>query len=304
MNVTIRQIQAFMAVAATKSFSRAAEQLNVAQSRISVLIRELELELNVRLVDRTTRHMELTAAGDEFRLHGDKLMADLKHAVEDTRGLSERKRGRLTVAAPPLLMEALIPRLLLPFQRDFPGVRVTLIDARTDRIVEAVKAGHADVGIGTFAPLEEGLIRTRLARDALMLFCRQDHPMASVDRLRWKDIAESPLIILTPDSGVRQLVDYGCSIAGISVQAAYEVALATTALALIEGGLGISVLPANTLLAVRARPIVTRSLSNPTVWREICMISRHGRSLSPAAAEWLQRLQRTMKKMNLEYLRR
>jgi DNA-binding transcriptional LysR family regulator len=303
MNVTFKQVQAFVAVATTSSFSRAAEQLNVAQSRISVLIRDLEKELGVRLFDRTTRRMELTAAGREFRPHSEKLLADLKHAIEDTHALGERRRGRLTVAAPPLIMEALIPRLLVPFKRDFPGVRVVMIDARTDRIVETVKTGEADIGIGTFAQHEEGLVRTRLARDALLLFCLNKHPLASLQRPRWKDIVGTPMIALTRDSGVRHLVDYGCNAAGIAVQAEYEVALATTALALVEVGLGICVLPANALSAARTRPIVARPLSHPTVTREITMIARHGRSLSPAAAEWVKRLQRDMKSMNVEHLR-
>jgi DNA-binding transcriptional LysR family regulator len=302
-NVTLKQLYAFAAVAETSSFSRAAEQLNVAQSRISILIRDLERELAVRLFDRTTRRMELTAAGREFRAHAEKLIADLKHAIDDTHALGERRRGRLIVAAPPLIMEALIPRLLVPFKRDFPGVRVVMIDARTQRILEAVKTGEADIGVGTFAQNEEGLVRTRLARDPLMLFCARGHPLASLQRPKWRDIKDAPLIALTRDSGIRHLVDYGCNAAGIAPQAEYEVALVTTALALVEAGSGVSVLPANALSAARARPIVARPLSHPTVLREINMIARHGRSLSPAAAEWVKRLQNEMKASNTEHLR-
>jgi DNA-binding transcriptional LysR family regulator len=295
MNVTFKQVQAFVAVAETNSFSRAGELLNIAQSRVSILIRDLEHELAVRLFDRTTRRMELTAAGRDFRPHAEKLVADLKHAVEDTHALGERRRGRLTVAAPPLLMEALIPRLLVPFKSDFPGVRVTLLDARTESIMEAVKTGEADIGIGTFPRLEEGLVRTRLASDPLLLFCGETHPLATLRRPRWADILGAPLIALRHESGVRPLFDYGCSAAGGLPQVEYEVSLVTTALALVEVGVGVAVLPANALSVARHRPIVARPLSQPTVMRDISMIARHGRSLSPAAAEWVQRLQHDMK---------
>lgn len=295
MDVTLKQLHAFVAVAETSSFSRAAEQLQVAQSRVSVLIRDLEKQLTIRLFDRTTRRMELTAAGREFRGHAEKLIADLKHAIHDTHELGERKRGRLTVAAPPLLMEALIPRLLVPFKRDFPGVRVVMIDARTERIVEAVKTGEADIGVGTFARTEDGLVHTRLARDSLLLFCARSDPIASLTRPKWRDIKDRPLIALTRDSGIRHLVDFGCSAAGINVQPEYEVSLVATALALVEAGIGVSALPANALPSARARAIVAHPLSHPTVSRETSMIARHGRSLSPAAAEWVQRLQRYMK---------
>jgi DNA-binding transcriptional LysR family regulator len=302
MNVTFKQVHAFAAVAKTSSFSRAAEQLNIAQSRVSVLIRDLENELAVRLFDRTTRRMELTAAGRDFRPHAEKLLADLRHALEDTHALGERRRGRLTVAAPPLLMESLIPRLLVPFKRDFPGVRVNLIDARRERIIEVVKAGEADIGIGTFGQHEDGLIWTRLASDPLFLFCAESHPLAAVRRPRWQDLAGVPMIGLTRESGVRALVEYGCSASGITPQVEYEVSLATTALSLVEVGLGVAILPANAMTAARQLPIVARPLSHPTVLREISMIARHGRSLSPAAAEWVQRLQRDMKAMNKKTL--
>jgi DNA-binding transcriptional LysR family regulator len=101
---------------------------------------------------------------------------------------------------------------------------------------------------------------------------------------------------------VRSLIDYGCNAVGISNQPEYEVALVTTALALVEVGLGVSILPANAMPAASHRTIVARPLSHPTVMREISMISRHGRSLSPAAAEWVHRLQRDMKAINKKNL--
>ena len=105
------------------------------------------------------------------------------------------------------------------------------------------------------------------------------------------------MIALARDSGIRHLVDFGCRSAGISVQPEYEVALVTSALALVEVGAGFSILSANALSVVRERPIVARPLSQPTVTREISMIVRQGRALSPAAAEWLHRLQREVRAM-------
>jgi DNA-binding transcriptional LysR family regulator len=295
MNVTLRQLQAFLAVAETNSFSRAATQLNAAQSRVSILIRDLEAALGVRLFDRTTRRMEVTAAGREFHSQAGKVMADLRHAIEDTHALGQRKRGRLTVAAPPLLMEAIIPRLLVPFKRDFPGVRVIMMDARNERIIQAVKAGEADVGIGTFTRDEDGLVRTSITHDTLMLFSPRGHALAALDRPRWRDLQGTPLITLTPHSGIRHLVEYGSKVARIEIMPAYEVGLVTTALALVEVGLGVTVLPSNAMPAARGRSIVARPLTHPKVSRDINMISRHGRSLSPAAAEWVQRLQRELR---------
>ena len=184
--------------------------------------------------------------------------------------------------------------MLAPFKRDFPGVKVVIIDARTERIVESVKQGEADIGIGTLVHEKDGLVQTRLAQHELMLFCPADHALARRDRVLWRELEDIPLVGLAHESGVQHLVDFGLRSAGISSAPEYEVAFMTTALALVEVGVGVTALPANTLPLIRGRDIAGRPLVQPTVMREISMITRHGRSLSPAAAEWRRRLQHAL----------
>ncbi|MEJ5792710.1 LysR substrate-binding domain-containing protein, partial [Salmonella enterica] len=95
------------------------------------------------------------------------------------------------------------------------GVRVTLLDAGTDQIVARVKSGEADIGVGTFSADDEGLARVRLARDTLMLFCQSSHALAAATQPGWSALRDVPLITLTPDSGIRALVDQGYQAAGI-----------------------------------------------------------------------------------------
>jgi DNA-binding transcriptional LysR family regulator len=300
MNVTFRQLRAFAAVASSGSFTRAAESLHVSQSAVSILIRELEADLGVRLFDRTTRRVEITDAGSEFRASADKLIADLEHAVRHTHELVERKRGRVTVAAPPLLATALLPRTISVFQREFPGVRVSLVDVATDQIVSRVKSGEVDLGVGTFEADEDGLTRTVLTKDTLMLFCGSADQFALRRRRpRWSDLKGAPLITLTRESGIRTLVEYGYATAHLTVNPEFEVALITTALALVELGLGVSVLPTYALASSSPRRIVARPLSEPPITREITVIWRRGRSLAPAADEFLQRLRHHAKAPHL-----
>jgi DNA-binding transcriptional LysR family regulator len=299
MNVTLRQLQAFVAVAESGNFSRAAERLHVAQSAVSVLVRELERKLNIRLFDRTTRRVELTDAGFEFRATAEKLISDLEHAVQNTHDLVERKRGRIIVAAPPLLATALLPEAISAFQKQFPGISVALIDARTNEIVQRVKSGQADIGVGTFAADEEGLSRTRLAKDTLTLFCEGSHPIAATTQPRWRDLKGLPLITLTRESGIRALVESGYESANLTLdRPAYEVSQITTALALVEAGLGVSILPTYALVSCKNRNIVARALSHPTITREVVAVTRSGRSLPPAGSDFMQLLQRSAKVRN------
>jgi DNA-binding transcriptional LysR family regulator len=291
MNITLRQLEAFVAVADTRNFTRAAQRLHTAQSAISLLVKELEADLGVRLLDRTTRHVELTNPGIEFRGYAEKLIADLDHAIRHTHELVERKRGRIAVAAPPYLATILLPQVIAQFQQELPGIQIALIDARTDQIVARGVAGEADIGVGTFRGDVDGIARTVLARDDLMAFYHAKHPLARIRRPSWANLGDYPSIMLTRESGIRALVEEGYTATQVPIKPTYEVAQITTALALVEAGLGVSALPSYALASCHNRRVAARVLTAPAISRNVEVISCLGRTPPPAASEFVRRLQ-------------
>lgn len=283
MAVTLRQIQAFLAVAELGTFTKAAERLHMAQPALSQLVRELEHELGIRLFDRTTRRVELTEGGREFQGASAKIVHDLELAIQNANDLAERRRGRITVAAPPLLAAAILPEAIAEMRERYPGIRIALIDARTDTVVEAVRIGRADCGLGTFAAVEDGIERIPMARDNLMLFCSPSSRFASA-AVDWRELQSEELIALTRDSGIRLLVEVAYETVGMPLTPAYEVSQITTALALVEARLGVAVLPTYARAAAPHRRVIARPLSNPAIARDIVMIRPSGRSVSPALA--------------------
>jgi len=282
MTVTLRQIQAFLSVSEQGTFTRAAERLRMAQPALSQLVRELERELGIRLFDRTTRRVELTEGGREFQGASAKIMHDLDLAVRNANNLAERWSGRITIAAPPLLAAVILPQAIAELRERHPGVQAAIIDARTDTIVEAVRLGQADCGLGTFATVEDGIERVPLARDSLMLFCDPSHPFARREAIAWSELADQPLIALTRNSGIRLLVEIGYETAEIALRPVYEVSQITTVLALVDAKLGVAVLPTYARAAAPHRKLVARPLIEPTISRDIVMIRASGRSLAPA----------------------
>ncbi|TCR70457.1 LysR family transcriptional regulator [Bosea sp. BK604] len=282
MAVTLRQMHAFLAVAEHGSFTKAAERMHMAQPALSQLIRELERELGIRLFDRTTRRVELTDGGREFHGASAKIVQDIELAVRGAIDLAERKRGRIVVAAPPLLAAVILPEAIAEMRERYPGIQISVIDVKTDTIVEAVRLGRADCGVGTFAAVEDGIERIPMARDSLMLFCDHSSRFAAAGTVTWRDLRDEPLITLTRDSGIRLLVEVGYETAGVQLLPAYEVTQITTALALAEARLGIAVLPTYARAAAPHRRVIARPLAEPTIARDIVMIRRSDRSASPA----------------------
>jgi DNA-binding transcriptional LysR family regulator len=259
----------------------------VAQPALSLNIRDLESELGAKLFDRTTRRVELTAAGREFLQSVDKLIVDLERAVQNARDLADRKRGRLVVAAPPLLAALIVPGAVADYRKRFPAIEVSVIDVQPNIIVDKVRSGEADCGIGTFADAEDGIRREVLFEDALMAWCPAQSQCARSSRLAWKDLPAGQLIAMTRDSRIRFLVDQAYQSIGQTVRPAYEVSHMTTAIMMVEAGLGVAVLPAYVWGFARVFNVVSTILSEPEVRREVAIIQASGRSLSPAAEAFL-----------------
>jgi DNA-binding transcriptional LysR family regulator len=287
MNITLRQLHGFKAVADLGTFTAAAQRLKVAQPALSLNIRDLESELGAKLFDRTTRRVELTAAGREFLQSVDRLIVDLERAVQNARDLADRKRGRLVVAAPPLLAALIVPGAVADYRKRFPAVEVSVIDVQTNIIVDKVRSGEADCGIGTFAEAEDGIRAEVLFEDALMAWCPAQSQCARSSRLSWKDLPAGQLIAMTRDSQIRFLVDQAYQSIGQTVRPAYEVSHMTTAIMMVEAGLGVAVLPAYVWGFARVFNVVPKILSEPEVRREVAIIQASGRSPSPAAEAFL-----------------
>lgn len=283
MNVTVKQLRAFLAVAELSSFRRAANRLRVSQPALSAMIRDLEHEIGLRLFDRTTRRVDISLAGREFLPNAAKMVGDLDAALQSLHDIAARVRGHVAVACPPLLASVMLPRIVENHVRKHPGIRISIIDARTDQIVDKVRSGEADLGIGTFPEGEPGIDRERLVTDKLMLFASRTAAFARRRSVRWLDIASEPLIAMTRESGLRAFVEMGFGSLGRPVRPAYEVAQVTSAVALVEAGLGIAVLPAIAWAFARDRHVVMRPLLDPLISRDISIIRATGRTSTPAA---------------------
>jgi DNA-binding transcriptional LysR family regulator len=283
MNISIRQLRAALAVADEGSFTRAADALHVTQSACSGLVRELEATLGLRLFDRTTRRVAVTDAGHEFLAAARHSLADLDHAAEDARALAERRRGRVTVAAPPLLAVAVMPQVIAAFRAENPSVQVALQDVSTEEIVIRVRGGGADLGVGTFDPAEDGVDLHDLATDRLHLFCPPDHPLATRAAVPWRSLENEPIVGLTRASDVRRLTDSALGQAGLTTRPDFEVAQMATAIALVDAGVGLAILPAYAQRYTDLFAVTSRPLTEPSVTRTISLLTARDRSLPPAA---------------------
>ena len=283
MNVTLRQLRAFIAVAEAEHFTRAADRLQLSQSSVSTLVRELETNLGLRLFDRHTRMLKLTPAGAEILPLARKAMADLDSVIGSSSQLKTLGRGRVSVAASSLQAALFIPRCIRTFCAQYPGVKVKLYDVAQEEVLELVRRGEVDFGIGTDSGQRPDLATRLLTTDTFIVVLPPGHPMAKKRELTWNDLKDVPLIGPPAGNPVREQLDFALAREGITLERSFEVALPLTIVGMVEGGLGIAVLTTAATRLAEALGLSVRKITRPVIKRDISLLFHADRSLSPAA---------------------
>lgn len=276
------ELQAFVVTAEKSSFRLAAEALCLSAPALSRRVERLESALGVRLLERTTRSVELTAIGQEFLHEARTALAGLDAAVQRVSDQIHLRRGRVTVACIPSVASHLLPRVLRAFAVAQPEVQVHVIDESARQVLDAVLSGTADFGLSFTGSQESALRFEALTRERYMLAMQRSHRWAQRKEVRWAELAGMRLVSVSRDSANRLLLDQATADLPEQPVAWYECNHVAGALALVEGGLGLAVLPHLALPPAHGE-VCGVPLSEPDLWRTLGLLQRRDRVLSPAA---------------------
>jgi LysR family transcriptional regulator, carnitine catabolism transcriptional activator len=285
MEFTSRQLRAFQLVAQHRSFTRAAEALFITPSGLSVLIRELENQLGFRLFDRTTRHVALTAHGNELLAVTRRNLHELDAAMARIGRTAEETTHMISIGAPPLVAANILPKAIKEFRSQRRDISIQLVDANLSVILQRVEAGKLDIGLGIFRSAP-GIRRTPFFRFSLMLIRPdQDGALYSGSTL-WSSLKGATLVSLTSTSPVQQIVDKQLKKTGVVCRRSGVVNSLDTQIALVEADEGVAIIPSFGLPACRNRRVAMSQLVDPVVNLEFHQISNPGKKLPAAAQEF------------------
>ncbi|MFC9689132.1 LysR family transcriptional regulator [Kribbella sp. NPDC056951] len=281
----LRQLQYFVTVAETKSFTRAAERCLVVQSALSHQIARLERELGARLFDRTSRRVRLTAAGEAFLPDAQQCLDAAERGAAEVAAAVGEVRGKLTVGVIPTVAAVDVPAVLRAFHERYPQVRIGLRVGTSESLVAKVKDGTIDVaflGLPTTAR-PDGVRSRKLAHDRHVAVVAPDHPLAGeadVDLLR---LSTEVFVDFPAGSAGRDQSDQAFASAGLHREVPFEVTSPEFLARLVHLRLGIAMLPSN--YAPHLSGVVTIPVLDAPVRIEHLIWSRFG--LTPAAAAFL-----------------
>ena len=285
INFDLNDLLAFRAVAELGNFRRAAESVHLSQPAFSRRIDKLEQALGVRLLERTTRRVTLSAVGREFERKVRDLLDDLDSTLLGIRGVAATRMGEVTVACVPSTVYYHLSQVLKRYHALSPKVRVKVHDASANAVLLAVACGEADFGLNFIGAQEGDLDFSPLAEERFVAACRRDHPVAKLKQVSWAQLAGHDYIQVNRSSGNRLLLDQALAGVANRPQAIYETQHVTTLLGLVEAGLGVAAVPAMAMPGADHPLLVSVPLVEPVVTRRMGLIRRRGRSLSPAAQQ-------------------
>lgn len=284
-NVTIKQLRAFLALARHQSFTRAATELNVSQSALTLQIRALESALGARLFDRSTRMVELTLHGREFCPMVERLMDQLSRAVTAMQTLSTDAHGSVAVAAGSSVISLIIAPAVVRLASSYPSISVRIIEHAGRGLASRVMKGEADFGIAAVTGPTDALEKELLVKDRFGVLCARDHPLAGKSRnVIWSDLTRYPFVTLASGTDTREMLARNPGVAPHLPRPTYEVASLSALFALVERGAGFTLLPGIAALPALRQNLLFRPVYKPTMFRELYFVCEKKGKLTPAAA--------------------
>lgn len=282
----LRHLRCFVAVAETGSFVAAAEAVHLGQPALSQAIANLESQLGVRLLERTSRSLRLTSAGEEFLVDTRRVLESVEQMMSRGADWAHARRGRLELLTIPSVAHRLLPTLVQEFQNHHPDVEVNIHDHRDAVLRQRIDRGEGDLAIMSHAG--EALVGTALPilRDRLRVLFPAKHRFSKQDAVHAAQLADEKLILLRRGAVFRSFADAALN-SVVLHQTPLEVDQTSTLTGMVEAGVGVALLPALSCPTPALRSVSTLPLAKPDVHRLIAFVQPAGREAMPVVQRFV-----------------
>ncbi|WP_114195902.1 LysR substrate-binding domain-containing protein [Edaphovirga cremea] len=285
MNIELRHLRYFIAVAEELHFGRAAERLRISQPPLSQQIQALELQIGARLLLRNNRNVSLTPAGEMFLRNAYQVLSQVEDAAAQAARIHRGEIGQLTLgftSSSPFI--GAVSRSLKHFRQLHPYVHLQMAEINSRQQIEPLLDGKLDLGIMRNTRLPDGLDYRLLLDEPLVAVLPEDHPLAKHAELEVQALADQPFVFFSREVGTA-LYDEILSLlagAGITPYITQEVGEAMTIVGLVSTGLGVSILPAS-FMRINVDGVKYVPLTDPEFISQVWLVNHHHRPLSAPA---------------------
>jgi LysR family hydrogen peroxide-inducible transcriptional activator len=273
---SLRQLRYLVTLSERLNFRRAAEDCFVTQSTLSAGIKELESLLGVELVERDTRSVRLTGVGAEVVARSRAVLAQAQDLMDAAKVAREPMSGSLRLGVIPTVAPFMLPGLLPPLRAAYPSLKLYLREDMTERLLERLRAAQLDVALIAL-PYDTGELLTRaLFKDEFWFVSRADDALAQAREVSVRNVRSGPLLLLEEGHCLREHAMSACGARSANTESMIEATSLTTLIQMVEGGLGVTLLPEMTLKAgiLNGTSLVARPFSTQVPARDIALATR------------------------------
>ena len=238
--MNLRQLEIFNKVAEQQSFSKAAKQLYIAQSAVSIAIAKLEDNLNLKLFNRADKKVSLTPEGEVLKNHAQtviKQVADTRLELEEMQGLT---RGEVRIGCSAMLASYYFPTLFAEFKARFPKLKISIVDAGAKRIEMLLEQGALDIGIIDMQAVTPQLETRKLISEEMLICVPKTHPFAKQKSVTFKQLLSQELIVYQEGYLLRDIINRLFEEQGITASISIETNLVQLMKTMVLSELGIS----------------------------------------------------------------
>jgi len=308
MNISTRQLQAFLAIARLGSFTRAAEEIFVTQAGLSLMLKDFESQVGARLFDRTTRSVSLTPAGESLLPTARSMLADWERATSNIGQLSAIAAQQVALAATPMIASSVLPKWLHDFHQMQPSIRVNVSDLDRRHILQGIEAGEIDLGLGAFFKPATGIERQLLATfNMVRISPSSGYETASRQRVRsaglgqhatWAEFSGERLLALPDDNPIQKLVNAQLRSFGAPPDISGACQNIQTIIAMVEAGHGVAALPGFVISACERYDVAVHALIDPVVPIEYFAVRKKGRQKTELASNLIDSLEKHFQRLS------
>lgn len=283
--MTLKQLQAFLAVARTRSFAEACNLVHLSQPALSLAIKNLEDNFGGRLFARTTRTLSLTPEGQAFMPIASRLVTDWSEAQRQMQQRFAMQLGTVELASMPSFASTLLPQALLRYKQRYPRIRIEVQDVVAETLVNMVLQGRIELGVSFEPGNHSELDFYPLFNDSFVAILPPDHALdANADSIAWQQLLQSDFVMLQRPSRLRSLIEEQLAEHGMQASVVFEAHQLATVGQMVATGLGVSVVPSLSRQQMQALGARCVNVQAPVIGRQVGIITRNKAELSVAAA--------------------
>ena len=296
----IDDLKAFMVLADVGSFRTASEMLNITQPALSRRLQKLEMVLESKLILRTTRHIQLTAAGIQFLEKIRPIVVEAESAIIEMRQTGSRQRGLIRIACLPSVGMNILPDTIREYREHSPHMAFRILDGNALSVVQMVMNNQVDIGVGMQLGTQSDLKHVHLFDDSIGVICHADHPVMHLtgEELTWHALQEFPLTYNLHESGNRLLINSKLDQQDVKLNWAHQVQSLFGAVVIAKSGIALAPAPSTIAGSLARDSLNFLRVREPEIFRQIHVIERPESVRSSYLQQFLQILESHVAKVS------